>query len=205
MSLIFENPWPLIWVCLGLAAMLVVAMRMTQQGKFLLWAAVVAALAGLLLVADAVVVTDAERVEMVVDALVDGVRKSDPDAVLALLSDSISIEDIGGQQIASGPTARLFVRLGLEAVRFDILQSGSRRVEVGAISRQAKVDLRIFVAGRFAGSQLGAGFGTKPGEGSDWSIGLDEIEKGVWKIERITPISLPGDARLAGLVPRVGR
>lgn len=199
MSLIAEDPWPIVWICLVAAAVLLAALKLTGQGKYLLGALGLAALAGLLLLVDALWVTDAERVEAVVDALLAAARRNDPDAALALVTDRLLIEDVGGGQLVAGPAARVFLAAGIKAVRFDWLLPGNLRVDVAPISRQAKVDLRIQAAGSFESPLVRYNFATNPGEGSDWSLGLEETAPGTWKVNRITPLTLPGGGRLSML------
>lgn len=198
MTLISENPWPLVWICLAGAVVCLIALRFTQRGKFLIIAIGSGLLAGLLVVIDHLWVTDSERVEAVVNRLVDAARRSDTSALDDLISDAISLDDVGGREFARGQVARLFLRFAIQSTRFDLLTVGNLRIDVGQISRQAKADLRIFASGSFQSPFNQLNFATDL-EGSDWSIGLEETAPGVWKIQRISALSLPGSAQLGWL------
>jgi hypothetical protein len=111
------------------------------------------------------------------------------------------VEDVGGAPFVSGAVARTFLRGGIAMTRFDVLHAGRVRVEVAPIARRANVDFRLFAIGRVEGPMGTMGFGTQPTDerDSDWSIGLEETAPGQWKVNRITPLSLPGGARLGSL------
>src|SRR4051794_9665862 len=86
---------------LGLAAMgLLVALKVTQQGKFLLWAGVVAATALGIFGFERYWVTDAERIEGVVYDLGDAVEASDVERIRSHLDDRVTFGVSG--QLADG-------------------------------------------------------------------------------------------------------
>ncbi len=91
MYYLIEDPSYLL-IGLGVAALgCLLALRVTQQGKFLIWAGVLAAVAGLVFVADQYWVTDAERVEGVVYDLARAVEASDSDRIKSHMDERVSI------------------------------------------------------------------------------------------------------------------
>src|SRR4051812_23202528 len=76
---------------LGLAAVtLLVALRVTQQGKFLLWAGIVGAVALGIFGVERYWVTDAERIEAVVYDLGAALEASDVDRIKSHLDDRVT-------------------------------------------------------------------------------------------------------------------
>src|SRR4051794_7079012 len=72
------------------AAGVVVALKVTQQGKFLLWAGIVAAVALGIFGLERYWVTDAERIEAVVYDLGNAVEASDVDRIKSHLDDRVT-------------------------------------------------------------------------------------------------------------------
>ena len=96
-----ENPWYLVAILGLVAAGFLVALRTTQDGRYLIRALVTLGVAGVLIVVDQLWVTDAERVEWVVRDLADAVARSDADAALALMDEHVTFSGCGAT-----PTAR---------------------------------------------------------------------------------------------------
>lgn len=209
---LFDDPWPL---GLGLAVLgvaLLAAVRMTQRGKFLIWAGVCLGLSALVFLAEALYVTDGERIEAVVSEIVEASARSDADAVLALLTPDVVLEQGShtleeprrqklarrlGAEAAQGPTTRQIVRGLLKDVTFDYLYLTRLDTQANRLNRLGTADLRVHAMGRFRGPYAQLNFATDT-RGSDWSMGLEEVEPGVWKVNRITAIRLPGNAKLPG-------
>jgi hypothetical protein len=203
-SLISENPWPLIYICLAVALVGLVALRITQRAKFLIWTLGALGLAVLLWVIDWLWVTDVERIEQVVHDLAHAVARSDSDAVVKLLDPDVSLSQEGnglivGSELARGRLAITFIRTGLENVRFDFVSVSHLQTTAGAISGQGKCDFRVDAMGSLRGPSNSWSFGPS---GSDWSLGFVRTPSGVWKIHRITAVRLPGSTslRLPGIL-----
>src|SRR5690242_11379639 len=77
-----EDPWPILYVLGGAAAVCLIALRITQQGKFLLWAGLALGLALAVFGVERLWVTENERIEAVVVELGRAVRSGDVDAAL---------------------------------------------------------------------------------------------------------------------------
>src|SRR5262245_28657085 len=103
-----------------LAAVFLVALKLTQQGKFLVWACAALGLAGVVLLIERLWVTDSERIEQVVYELREAVAASDAPAVLALLTPDIQYSQAG--HILSAESARGFIESELGKVQFDFVR-----------------------------------------------------------------------------------
>ena len=199
-SLITENPWPLIFICLAVAAVALIALKFTGRGMFLMWALGAAGLAGLLWLADWYWVTDVERVEQVVQDLAAAVAASKPDRVVALLDPQVSLTQAGsgvgkGGEVAQGAVAMGIIRAAVTSARFDYVRVRHMTTTAGVQSGQGKCDFQVDAMGTATGGEGLAGFMTGP-EGSDWSLGFVRGPDGTWKVSRITAIRLPGGANL---------
>src|SRR4051794_38073107 len=75
-----------------LAAAFLVALRVTQQGKYLIWAGVAGGLALAALAVEKAWVTDNERIEDTVYGLADAVRASDGDRLASYLTPDCRVE-----------------------------------------------------------------------------------------------------------------
>lgn len=196
MTLIVEDPWPLIWICAFAIPASLLALRVTQQGKFLFLALGALGLAALLLLIDTLVVTDTERIEQTLEQLIAATRRSDGDAFNALLTTDVSLGQNSGSTNLSGAAARAVIKATLEATEFDFITIGKRAISAGRLTRQGTADFRVFTAGTIQGTR----FGTNPNEGSDWSLGFREVD-GAWKVSRITAVRLPSNASLPLVQP----
>jgi hypothetical protein len=165
---------------------LLIALRLTQQGKYLLWALVALGLAGLVVAVEALWVTDNERVEAVVYDLGRAVARSDSAAVLEHLAPDV--EYVSGETPLPGPATRAMIERTLSTAKFDFLRVSHLRAEVGAQSRRGKAEFQVIAGGSFQGSYNTLNFGTT---NSSWSLGFRETGPGVWKVNRISPVRLP--------------
>lgn len=214
MSWLSENPWPLAGTFVVLAVFFLVLLKVNQQGKHLLYALVMLALAVVVVVVERVWVTDAERVEAVIYQLADAVRRSDADGALALLTTDVSLSQtsivVGGprqtalskalrDRIDGGEAnpARVVIGNAIGGTRFDFLSVSRLQASAGALSRQGRADFRVFAAGSILGpGGVSYNFATD-GDGTDWSLGLRE-QNGQWRVESITATRVPRGWRLPG-------
>lgn len=199
MTLFTEDPWPLIWLAAIVALASLVALRVTQRGKYALVALAMVVVSAVLLVVDALVVTDVERIHDTLSKLVAAVRHSDTEAVLALLTDDVTLDqDSASTSIIrsarpdfEGTFTRAAIRGILASLRFDALSIERPVVTAGRLTRLGKAEFRLFAKGNIEPS--GAPFGTLD---SEWSLGFREVD-GVWKVSRITPLRLPQGTGMA--------
>src|SRR5262249_25395334 len=89
MTFLSEDPTYLAGGVLLLARAFLIAVRVTQQGKYLLRAGVALGLAVLVVVIEWFWVTDTERIEQVVDDLRRAVLRSDVEGVLGHLTTDV--------------------------------------------------------------------------------------------------------------------
>lgn len=213
MRYLIEDPWPLMTVCGVVAAACLIALKVTQQGKFLIAAAVAAVLAGLAWTVDALVVTDAERVESVVYRMAEAVRKvhpgpapdadagtapAEPDVgpVFELLTRDVTLES--GERALPSLLSRTLIQSELKNTKFDFVNVSQVEVQVAPQSRTAQARFRVHAGGTTERGSVRFNFLTD-GQGTDWEFGLRETEPQTWKIMRITAIRLPRQANLPGL------
>ena len=93
MTFLSEDPTYLAGGLLLLAGAFVIALKVTQQGKYLLGAGVALALALAVVLIEWMWVTDNERIEKVVQDVRTAVLNSDAEAVLAHLTPDVSYSD----------------------------------------------------------------------------------------------------------------
>ena len=180
-----ENPWYLVAVLGLVAAGFLVALRATQDGRYLVRALVVMGVAGALLVVEQLWVTDAERVEWVVRELADAVARSDGEAALALMDDHVTFgmrSITFGEELVLSSIADL-----LREVRFDLLRVSRLVATAGAQTHRGQAEFKVTVAGTFQQGMVARNFAGN----SEWSLGFRRDRSGAWKINRITAVELP--------------
>ena len=190
-----EDPTLLAGLLLVLAGGFVVALRVTQQGKYLVRAMIAAGLAAAVVVVEWIWVTDNERIEQVVYGLRQAVANSDVEGVLSLHDAGRPVCQGGhfaGRRGDAGPDPGQ-----PEPARFEIVRISSLETSAGEQSRRGTADVprpRQGDDGHLDGAdkyRLDGGF--------DLVAGLAGDQPGVWKVNRITPVQLPrgrpGDAR----------
>ena len=85
------------------------------------------------------------------------------------------------------------IRANVSRMQFDYIRISELQTSVGKQARRGQAEFRVFAKGR-VNSALGMGeSGTAV---TSWSLGFQETEPGVWKVNRISPIGSP-----AGLLP----
>ena len=185
MHYLVEEPfYPLLF--LGLAAMAcLIALQATQQGKFLIWAGGLVGVAALWFVVERLVVTDAERVEAVVYELADAVSRSDIDAVAARLTPDVNFGSAG--KIGELAMIRLKIAL-LRQLHFDYLKVRQLETRAGAQTRMGSAEFRVTASGTYGPDMA------FPVVNTAWSLGFREVSPGVWKVNRITAVSVPRQA-----------
>lgn len=218
MHYLVENPWPATYLFGGLAGACLLLLRFTQQGKYLIAGGVAAAVVGLAWGLDFLVVTDAERVEDVVYGLARAVRDAHPlptptedgtppptggetdreriDRAMGFLAPDVSF-DRGGRSLNSLVTQGMLRGL-LGQTSFDSLNVTRLDVDVAEQARRATARFRVYASGSTEVGGTRYNFLTDA-QGTEWELGLRETEPGVWKVTRITPIRLPGEAKYLGL------
>jgi hypothetical protein len=200
MTYLSEDPTLLAGGLLLLAAAFVVAMRVTQQGKYLIRAVIAAALAAAVVVIEWWWVTDNERIEQVVYGLRQAVANSDVEGVLGYMTPNVLY--VRGDTALDGEATRALIRDNLSHARFEIVRISNLEADAAEQSRRGTAMFRVVAKGTMDTSLASLNFGTA---NSIWSLGLQETEPGVWKVNRITPVQVPGDVLGVPGAPRNAR
>jgi hypothetical protein len=188
---------------LGLAALVfVVLLKMTQQGRYLIYAGVAVVLLLVLLAIERAWVTDAERIENVVYGLADAVQRSNAADAYAFLAPECRLEASAdstdllvryvSRQLA-GPVTLQKLEDDLPRYTFDYVKVTHLRAHAGAITRMGTADFVVHTMGM---QKLPSPVGMMtPPQGMAWSLGFREVTPGVWKVTRITPGRRGNDGR----------
>jgi hypothetical protein len=166
------------------AGAFLVALNVSQQGKYLIWAGAALGLAVTVVVIEWVWVTDNERIEQVVYDLRQSVLHSDVQGVLSHLAPNVQY--LQGDLALSEDRTRALVEVNVSHASFDFVRISDLQVSAGQQSRRGKAEFRVFTRGRLHGS------GTEGTTAvSTWSLGFEETAPGIWKVNRISPLSVP--------------
>ncbi len=192
MHYLIEDP-SYVLVALGIVALgFLVAVKVTQQGKFLIWAGGLAALAALIFAVDQLWVTDAERIEGVVYDLARAVEASDVDRIRSHLDERVSI---GMRGHSTDGSALLGVVLTmLRSTHFDFVRVGQLTAEAGSLTKRGSAEFKVTATGTFREGVAEVPLGSL---GTEWSLGFREQSPGVWKVNRITAIRVPREVSRA--------
>jgi ketosteroid isomerase-like protein len=195
MTILLEDPTYLVAGLLLLAGAFVVALNITQQGKYLIRAGIVVALALVVVAIDWFWVTDNERIERVVYDLRRAVQNSDVEGVLSHMAPTVQY--LQGDTALSEDATRALIRANLSQSQFEFVRVSDLQTSAGQQSRRGKAEFRVFTRGRSHMSH-----GVLDGL-TTWSLGFQETGPGIWKVNRISPVSMPqGILALPGELPR---
>jgi hypothetical protein len=188
MTYLSEDPTYLAGALLLLAGAFLVAVNITQRGKYLVYAGVAFGLALSVVAIERLWITDNERIEQVVYDLRQAVQNSDSGGVLAHLAPSVQY--LQGDTALSEEATRALIRANLNHAHFEFVRISDLQTSAGQQSRRGKAEFRVFIRGRF--DRLGAVAGTADvTQITTWSLGFQETEPGIWKVNRISPVSMP--------------
>ena len=189
MELLLEDPTYLAGGLGILGVAFLIAVRLTQQGRYLIWALTALGLAGAVLVIEHFWVTDAERIERVVYNLRDAVLASDAERLLTHLTPDVEFVQ-QGHTTSSGEATRDYIRSVLSDTKFDFVRISHLKAEASRLSRLGSAEFRIIAGGSMQSPMVTYNFGTT---NSDWSLGFEESSPGVWKVNRISPTHAPSE------------
>ncbi len=201
-----EDAWPLVLTCGGVAVLALMALQLTQQGKFLVVALAAAGLAVLAFTVEALWVTDDERIGDVVYDLTRAAGRGDVDRVLTHLAPEVVLSQgpappveprtkapIAGE-LARGTAARDAIAATLRATKFDWIVANRLEAHADAAAGVGTASFRVIASGSIAATHQ-YNFATDAG-GSDWSLGFRQTSPGTWQVTRITAVRLPFNAQL---------
>lgn len=185
-DLFSEDPTYLAGGLLLLAGAFVVALKATQQGKYLLGAATVLVVAIVVVIIDSLWLTDNERIEKVVYDVRAAVLKSDADGVLAHLAPNVMYQQ--GDTALMSDATRKFIHANVSKVQLEFARISELRTSVGQQTRKGIAEFRVVTKGALkTNSNSVEGLATM----TAWSLGFQKLEPGVWKIYRISAVSIP--------------
>lgn len=185
MTFLSEDPTYLVGALVLISAACWMTLKVTQQGKYLVWALSTLGLALAVLVIEQVWVTDNERIEGVVYDLRQAVLEAKPDDLLAHLT--LDVEYVHDSNILSGDATRTLIRANLANASFDFVHIHDLQTSAGRKTRRGKAEFRVYAKGSLRTPTTGYNIGTA---NSTWSLGFEETEPGIWKVNRITPVSM---------------
>ena len=201
-----ENPLPIVIFLLAVAAIFLVMLGLTQNGRHLIRALVLIAIAGVLLLIDYVWTTDRERLALIVAQVASSVRSNNLAGVQEYLTPDAVYQQPG---LDSGvtfdsPLGKTLLREALDQVKFDFLSVRSLTVSAGKKTGRGKADFNVYCAGTW-NSPLGGSAINFPPTTSGWSFGFRKQKDGTWKVDRITPTQLPTTGGRQGMPPFLKR
>src|SRR5271166_3642958 len=185
MTFLSEDPTYLAGFLVLVAGAFLMALKVTQQGKYLAWALTALGLAVVVVVIERMWVTDNERIESVVYELRRAVLAANPEDVLAQLTPDVEYVQDGIS--LSGEATRELIRANLANAAFDFVHVQDLQTSAGRQTRRGKAEFRIYAKGTLRTSLATYNVGTA---NSTWSLGFQETAPGVWKVNRITPVSM---------------
>ena len=186
MTNFLEDPTFPVGSLLLLAGTFGVAFNITRLGKYLVRAGIALGLVLVVVAVEWFWVTDNERIEQVVYDLRRAVLNSDVER--ALFHMAPNVQYLQGDTALSEDATRALIQASLSHARFEFVRISDLQTSAGQQSRRGKAEFRVFTRGHL-NSSFGIGdFGTAV---TAWSLGFQETEPGVWKVNRISPISIP--------------
>jgi hypothetical protein len=186
MTILAEDPTYLVLALSFLAGAFLVALKVTQQVKYLFWGLAMLGLVLAVLVIEQVWVTDNERIERVVYDLRQAVLASNAEGVLAHLAPDVEYVQQG--TTLSGEATRGLIRANLANASFDFVHINSLATSAGQQTRRGTAEFRVYAKGTLQTPLVTYNVGTA---NSTWSLGFQETAPGIWKVNRITPVSVP--------------
>lgn len=214
MTWLSEDPWPL-GVTFGAVALgFLIALKVSQQGKYLVAAIVAGLLALGVVLVERAWVTDNERIEAVIQELGRAVVRSDADAALALMTPDVTLAQasitLGGRPARAvrrgvpglpedlANPARGLMRGAIRETQFDFLSITRIAAHAGRQSGMGQAEFRVFASGSINSGGTRFNFATDP-SGTDWTAGLRRGPDGRWLIESITAARVPRGWEIPGL------
>lgn len=186
MTFLSEDSTYVVGILCLIAGAFIMALRHTQRGKYLYWAIGAAGLGGVIFVVEQVWVTDNERIEQVVYDLRQAVLDSNPEGVLTHLTEDVEYVQNGTP--LSGSATRALIKANLSSAKFEFVHINNLQISSGRQTRRGKAEFSVYAKGSLETSLAQVNVGTA---NSMWSLGFEEASPGAWKVNRITPVSLP--------------
>ena len=201
MTYLSEDPTYVIAGLLVLAGGFLIALKTTQQGKYLLRAGIALALALAVFLIEWMWVTDNERIEKTVYDVRTAVLRSDPEGVVAHLTEDVRYT---GPEITMSPTDTVaLIRNTVGNIQLEFARISQLKTSVGQQTRRGTAEFRLFTRGNYKGRSTLIEARTVV---TNWSLGFQETAPGIWKIFRISEVSTRNNSGgfSGGLLPPNG-
>jgi hypothetical protein len=186
MTYLSEDPTYLVAALLILAGAFLVALKVTQQTKYLVHTGIALGLGLVVMAVDWWWITDSERIEQVVYDLQRAVLNSDVDGVFAHLAPTVQY--LQGDTSLSEVATRALIQVNLGTSHFDFVRLSDLHISAMQQARRGTAEFRVFTRGSRGLSPEIVSAGTSM---TAWSLGFQETAPGTWKVNRISPISIP--------------
>ena len=200
MTWLSENPWPLVIALAALAVAFLVALRVTQKGKYLVWSGTALGLAAAVLLVERAWVTDRERIASIILDVADAVEASDYDRIRAHLSPEYAVP--------GGMITEAIIRGTLGHMEFEFVRITQLETTAGRLTGRGKADFLAQASWEQRTSTGSPDYNATPPPGVGFSVGFVREESGAWKVARIDVVSAPGTASpdsVAGYLARLAR
>jgi hypothetical protein len=195
MTYLSEDPTFLAGGLLLLAGAFLLALKVTQQGKYAIRAGVALVLAAAVVLIEWVWVTDNERIEQVVYDLGRAVQSSDNERVSRVLAHMMpTVQYLQGETVLDADGTRAMIQQSLSNTQFNFVRISDLQASAGRQSRRGLAEFRVISSGSL---NTPHGMVDTGHSVTAWSLGFQETEPGVWKVNRITPVSVPYGGLLA--------
>jgi hypothetical protein len=183
--LIAENPWFLAGAFGLIAVVLLIAMKVTQDGQYLIKALIAFGCAGAILIIEQLIVTENERVEWTVRELSAALLKSDNAKVMDLMDEhvlfSMRSNTLGDELDLSVLNEKL------ADLSFDWIHLSRLNTNAGQQTGRGSAEFQVNAGGSLRMNGISHNFTGN----SAWSLGFRRLSNGRWKINRITNLALP--------------
>jgi hypothetical protein len=180
-----ENPWYLAGAFGLVAVGFLIALKVTQNGRNLVRALIALGLAATVLVVEQFLVTDNERIEWQVKALIAALADSDATRMKALMDEHVIFSmrnaTLGDELDLAWLTDRL------KDLKFDWIHLSRLSTSAGDQTRRGSAEFKVGAAGTYTMGGIGHNFAGN----SEWSLGFRKLPDGTWKISRITAQVFP--------------
>ena len=127
-----------------------VALNITQQGKYLIRAVIALGFALLVVAVEWFWVTDNERIEQVVYALQQAVLNSDAEGVLNHMAPNVQY--LQADTALSEDATRAMIKANLSHAEFESVRISDLQTSVGEQSRRGQAEFRVATRGRLSSS-----------------------------------------------------
>jgi hypothetical protein len=177
-----EDPWPVVCTLAVVAVGLAVAAVGTGRGHLLVWIAVLGVLAASVLITEQVWVTDAERIDGVVDSLARAVQREDVEGIVRHLAPQFRYGGYDRHSVAAF-AAGVFHEFDVHRVSIS-----QRQTRVARLSRRGTAQFMAVTRAEQSGQTLQPHI-------SRWVLTFTQDAAGQWQVLDAQQVQAFGDER----------